>query len=107
MAWHVSYEKIEPYLVRIDTEDGFGTGFLFAYNSDHSIAAIATAAHVVEQADLWQKPLNIRHHQKGATAFLKFNDRVILVDNDRDAATVLLRANELPFPSSPSYGKNL
>ena len=57
MAWHMAYEKIEPYLVRIDTEDGFGTGFFLAYNSDHSIAAIATAAHVVEQADLWQKPL--------------------------------------------------
>ena len=100
MAWHVAYEKIEPYLVRIDAEDGFGTGFLLAYNSDHSIAAIATAAHVVNRADSWQKPLNIRHHQSGSTSFIQFNDRVILFDNNRDAATVLVRANELPFPSA-------
>ena len=40
MAWHVAYDRIKPYIFRIDSEDGFGTGFLFAFNKDRSIAAM-------------------------------------------------------------------
>ncbi len=53
MAWFTAYEKVQPYVVRIETMAGFGTGFLFAYNKDSSVAAIATASHVIVTAVDW------------------------------------------------------
>jgi hypothetical protein len=59
MSWHEAFDRIKPFLVRIDSENDFGTGFLLSYNQDHSVAAIATAAYVVEHASNWRKPLKL------------------------------------------------
>lgn len=100
MTWHASFDKIKPYLFRIDTESGFGTGFLFAFNEDHSITAIATAAHVVKHENLWSKPIKIGHYDKKEVILFSAQDRVIWIDSQRDAATIIIPGDKFTLPSS-------
>jgi hypothetical protein len=98
MAWHVTYQEIRPYVVRIETINGIGTGFLFAYNRDHSIAAIATASHVIDTAVNWQQPIKVWHPNSDKTLYLEKKDRATLLNPDRDAAAVILPAGSFKFP---------
>jgi len=101
MEWHEAYEKVLPYSVRIDSEAGFGTGFLFAYNKNKEIAAIATAAHVVNDVNWWLKPLRIIHYQSNSSILLLPENRAIWIDKlNRDAATIIVNAKALPFPAT-------
>ena len=59
MNWDQVVQKVTPYVVKIETPAGSGTGFLFAYNEDHSWCGVATALHVVSAADEWQQPIKI------------------------------------------------
>lgn len=99
MTWHQVQSKIEPYLVRIETEQGSGSGFLFAYNPENTFAAIATAAHVIGNAHEWKQPIRLIHHATGHVAFVTEDMRVIFVDYKRDAATILVPKELLPFPA--------
>jgi len=65
MNWDQVVQKVTPYIVKIETPTGYGTGFLSLYNEDKTWCGIATAAHVVGDADEWQKPIRIRHHESG------------------------------------------
>ena len=49
-----SVEKVSPFVVKIETPSGSGTGFLCFYNEDKSWCAVATAHHVIDKADEWQ-----------------------------------------------------
>ena len=100
MPWHVAYERIKPYLFRIHTEGGFGTGFLFAFNKDHSLAAIATAAHVIEHEHSWSKPIKIGHYETRDIVLFSTQERVIWLDLKRDAATILIRSDKFNLPPS-------
>lgn len=87
-----------PYIVRIETQSGLGTGFLFGYNATKTVAAIATAAHVVDDAHDWKQPIKITHYESGKQIFVTDADRVVFLDRKRDSASILLMTNELPFP---------
>lgn len=90
MSWDAIVRKVTPYVVKIETQDGWGTGFLCLYNEDQSWGGIATALHVVAQADRWQQPIRITHHSSGKTLLLKEGERVILPGlNGADSAVLL------------------
>jgi hypothetical protein len=89
-SWHAVYEKVTPYILRIETPVGGGTAFLFATNESKSIVALATAAHVVSHAESWKVPLKLIHHQSGSEIFLEDQDRIIEIDSARDSASILL-----------------
>jgi hypothetical protein len=91
-------EQIAPYIVRIDTPSVFGTGFLFLYNSDKSWCGIATANHVVADADDWRQPIRIRDRNQTELAFLTERDRVIFSHWETDAAVILFPNAGLKFP---------
>ena len=55
MHWNTIVEKVAPYVVKIETPTGHGTGFLCLYNEEKTFFGIATAAHVVSYADEWQQ----------------------------------------------------
>ena len=57
MHWHRLHQAIVPHVVRIESPYGSGTGFLFGYNRAGSLAAIATASHVVEQCHDWHQSI--------------------------------------------------
>jgi hypothetical protein len=98
MSWNAIQKKITPYLIRIETQQGAGTGFLFAYNPGGALAAIATAAHVIDESHDWKQPIKLIHHDTGEVAFVTEDQRVVFIDRSRDAATILVAKSMLPFP---------
>jgi hypothetical protein len=98
MDWNEIVEKVTPYIVKIDTPTGYGTGFLCLYNSAKGSCGIATAAHVVEDTDKWQQPIRIYHHHKSKLVFLQESERVIFVDHKTDSAVILVPTSAFEFP---------
>jgi hypothetical protein len=69
MNWNSIVDKIAPYVAKIETQDGHGTGFLCLYNQDKSMLGIATARHVVRNANEWQQPIRLRNLHTATTQF--------------------------------------
>ena len=88
MDWNEIVAKVKPYVVKIETPGGSGTGFLCLYNESKQWCGIATALHVVEHADEWQEPIKIIHQASPNIFFLKEADRVILSDRKTDSAII-------------------
>jgi hypothetical protein len=101
MNWDNVIKKVSPYIVKIDTPTGSGTGFLCGYNEDKSICFIATANHVISDAEEWQQPIKIYNHALEKTTFLKESVRVIFPDLVTDSAVICCAPNELDFPKEP------
>ena len=101
MHWNQIVSKVSPYIVKIETPTGSGTGFLCFYNEDKTLCGVATALHVVNHADEWQQPIKIIHHQSGKIGFLKESDRIIFPNRKADSAVVLFQKGNLPFPEEP------
>ena len=99
MAWDQAFGQVRPYVVRIETMGGLGTGFLFGYNKAHSVAAFATAAHVIDTATEWKQPIKICHWVSKKTLYLEEANRVAWLDRTYDAATILIPAGTLELPS--------
>jgi hypothetical protein len=100
MNWNTIVSRVEPYIVKIETPTGHGTGFLCLYNEDKSFCGIATARHVVAYADEWQQPIRLQHFHSTSTAFLKESERVIWLDADTDSAVLLMSSGKLQFPEN-------
>lgn len=71
------------------------------YNEDRSWCGVATGAHVIEEADKWQKPIKIRHEESGEVAFLKADQRAIHIDWDTDSAVIIFFRGSIDFPENP------
>jgi hypothetical protein len=99
--WSSVFERVIPYVVKIETPDGFGTGFLFSYNADKSLVAFATAAHVIERADTWKLPIKLRHHVSGKELFVRDEERIVDLDNARDSASILIATPGDHLPDTP------
>jgi len=100
MSWDQAVKTVTPHIVRIETPDGYGSGFLAFWNHDHSWCGIATAAHVVKHADDWQQPIKIRAQGQPAL-LLQGSERMILLDGSTDSAVVLFFKRELQLPEVP------
>ena len=98
MEWHQAINRISPHIVRISTPTGSGTGFL-VYRGAKSICAVATAAHVLEDAHHWEHPMRLEHHGSGKIAFLRPPDRAIILESSRDTAALIFNPQELPLPA--------
>ena len=101
MHWQNVVEKVAPYLVKVETPNGHGTGFLCLYNHDKSMCGIATAAHVVDHADNWQQPIRLRNFHNDDIVLLKEGERVIRFNWATDSAVILAPTEHLNFPESP------
>ncbi len=98
MNWSEPVKKVTPYIVKIETPQLSGTGFLYFYNEDHTVCAIATAGHVLEAAEEWQQPIRIKNHTLEESVFLKESERVIYVQKSRDSAVILFPTGGLKLP---------
>jgi hypothetical protein len=98
MDWNQIVDKMTPYVVKIETPHGHGTGFLCLRNEDRSMIGIATANHVVAHADQWQQPVRITQQSSNTTIFAKESERVILSDAAKDSAVILIFQTELKLP---------
>jgi len=102
MDWQHVVEKVKPYVVKIKTPTGHGTGFLCMRNATDTICGIATAAHVVDHASEWQQPIQVISYEpdgeiKGI-AFLKETQRVIRFNWHTDSAVVIFPTSDLVLP---------
>jgi hypothetical protein len=101
MNWNTIVDKIKPYIVKIETPSGSGTGFLCLYNENKKWCGIATALHVVSDADDWQQPIKIIHYASFEQIFLKESQRVIYTDYKTDSAIILIEKPEkMPLPAT-------
>jgi hypothetical protein len=101
MNWESAIEDVRPHVVKIETPNGYGTGFLAFYNHDKTWCGIATAAHVVSHADEWQQPIKILNEATTSPKFLKNDERVIYLDHSNDSAIVLFLKGDLQLPEVP------
>ena len=62
--WFELMDQLAPSVVKIETQSGSGTGFVCAFNEAKTLTAIATAYHVVGDADTWQQSIRIRDEQQ-------------------------------------------
>jgi hypothetical protein len=93
-------EKVSPYVVRITTPSGSGTGFLFTYAETRSFCAIATAAHVISHAHAWQQPIRVHHFVSGKSVLTQPDARMVRIDEDLDTAALVFAPGDVPFPST-------
>ena len=100
MEWHQTVSEITPQIVKIETQDGAGTGFLFLYNEDKTICGIATALHTVENANKWEQPIQIQHFDSGQTVLLENDKRAIFPDGETDSAAIVFLKDNLSLPDS-------
>jgi hypothetical protein len=98
MNWDNIIQKVSPYLVKIETPTGSGSGFLCAYNEAKTFCGVATACHVVADTEEWQQPMRIYSHDFQHSTFLKEIDRVIFTDYKTDSAVILFAPGDLHFP---------
>lgn len=100
MNWDQVVKKVIPYIVRIETPMGHGTGFLCLYNEDKSLLGIATAMHVVSYANKWQQPIRIQHNESQGAVMLKEPDRIIAMDWKTDSAVIIFSSGSLSLPQN-------
>ena len=98
LYWKNAFEQIAPFIFKISTPRGWGTGFLFAETANKSVCGIATAAHVIDKAHIWEEPIRISHYESGTSIFLKEPNRAILMDSDADVAAILFNKSDLKLP---------
>lgn len=102
MNWHTHVETVKPHLVRIETPDTLGTGFLI--HRAEGTFGVATAAHVVRNARAWEQCITIHHGAFAAACVLAPPNRVVALHPELDSAYV---SGELPelkndsFPEEP------
>src|SRR6266404_6541985 len=98
MSWDESVARVTPYIVKVETPRGHGTGFLCLYNQNKSFYGIATALHVVSHADEWNEPIRLRHYPSNTSVFLRQTDRHVFCDSRTDSAVIVASPGEIQLP---------
>ena len=100
--WSSAIEEITPQVVRIETANGHGTGFI-CYGGE-VVRTVATAYHVIE--DAFGKPLTIRCGTQSITLGRSAGRDIKVARLDTfDAALLIVPAPELPKPLVPLLEK--
>jgi len=101
MEWHEAINAISPYVVRIATPQGAGTGWMVSRSNTSKLCAVATAAHVIDHAHYWEEPLRLMHPASGKSVLLRDTERAVHLDPDLDSAAIVFNLSELPLPDEP------
>ena len=98
MQWFEAIELIAPTVFKISTPDGTGTGWLVSRNLHTNICVVATAAHVIDGAHYWEKPIRVTHNQTGVSVLLRFDERAVMIDPDKDTAALIFKIGDFVLP---------
>jgi hypothetical protein len=101
MEWDRAIELVTPHVVKIITPQMSGTGFIIDYPGKKKFCGIATAAHVINHAHSWESPIRLKHFTSGKDVLLRYQDRAIFVNYEKDAAVILFSVGELRLPDVP------
>src|SRR5262245_56077524 len=99
IPYHRMVQTVEPHIAKIVTPRGHGTGFLFAYNTNRELTALATADHVVSDAEQWDEPIRIEQQTSGQSFILRRGERAIFRYPAQDIAVVLFATRADCFPA--------
>lgn len=99
MNWEQVVQKVTPYIFKIETPAGHGTGFHFLYNDAKTWCGVATALHVVEYANTWKQPIRLTQHSSSKELFLKDSEYIIITDWKTDSAVILFQKPDFELPS--------
>lgn len=99
MNWEPVVQKVTPYIFKIETPAGHGTGFLYLYNDNKTWCGVATALHVVDYANTWKQPIRLTHHSSSEQIFLKDSEYIIITDGKTDSAVILFQKPTFKLPS--------
>lgn len=92
--WHDALTEIKPYVFKISTPRGSGTGFQLTFSP---LWGIATAYHVIEHANEWGETIKLTHHASQQTITLKEGDgRIIIPFPAEDLAFIIMPKSLLP-----------
>lgn len=80
-------EAVQPYVFKINTPYGSGTGFQILYSP---LWGIATAYHVVAHATEWGETIKLNHYASQTLITLKEHERIILPFADKDLAIIVI-----------------
>lgn len=98
MEWHKAVDLVSPYLVRITTPSGSGTGWLVSRSDTTDLCGVATAAHVIDHAHEWDEPIRLFHPSSGGSILLKSDERSIHLAPELDSAAIVFSAGDLALP---------
>lgn len=96
--WYEVVEATSSSILRIVTQDGYGTGFFLVKSNNGILSGVATAYHVIARAFEWGFPIRLEHAATGKNVMLFPNNRYIEFDVARDTAVILFKSEELPMP---------
>lgn len=88
-SWHKAINQLRPFLFKISTPNGAGTGFQIHYVRNKQIYVISTAYHVIKHAFEWEEPIRLTHFQSKENILLKVGNREIIPYPDKDLAFIL------------------
>lgn len=88
------FKKIKPYIYKIMTPSGYGTGFQLFYSTSSKLCGIATAYHVISHEHNWEEPIKLVHFQTKKSVMLKQADRAVIAFPDNDLAFIVFVGNE-------------
>jgi hypothetical protein len=110
--WIKSSELIKPFIFKLSTPYGEGTGFQFSYSKSKKLCVVATAYHVVKHAHEWDEPIRLTQYESNKSLLLKSENRQIFSYPNNDLALIVFDDNgDLEInPESPKFapaGKHL
>jgi len=100
VPWYVAFEQVEPYVVKIITPGGTGTGYIVALTSDKKLIGIATAAHVIDFPHYWNQPIRIQHFKSDKTELFDHAERSIEINDTNDTASIVIPRRDFPIPDT-------
>jgi hypothetical protein len=96
--WYEVVEQTTPYLFRIVTQEGYGTGSFLVKSNNGLLSGVATAYHVIARAFEWGFPIRLEHAASKKSLMLYPNNRYIEYNVARDTAVIVFEKGELPLP---------
>ncbi len=99
MNWDKIVQKVTPYIFKVETPLGSGTGFFYLLNDTKTFCGVATALHVVSYAEDWRQPIRLIHFQSNNSLFLNAQEYIIFSSPTMDAAVIFFRKPIFELPS--------
>ena len=98
--WNKTIDPVLPYVYKIKTPNGSGTGFQIFYSQKLNLTVIATALHVINHENEWEEPIKLIHHQSNTNILLKNTDRKIEIYPEKDLALIYFSKKDSKIPTT-------
>lgn len=96
LLWHEAMHLIGNRALKISTPRGYGSGFYMgAFGENDEVGAVATARHVIKDADDWGEPIKLFHMETGQEtllpAMIDGTKRPIFTFGESDLAVIIFK----------------